>query len=39
MRPSRLLFVALLAVLFLGPVACTNPVGPTPSQDSNSSKI
>jgi hypothetical protein len=39
MRPSRLLIAALLTVLFLGPVACTNPVGPTPSQDDTSSKI
>ncbi len=33
MRSIRVLLIVLLATLAIAPAACTNPVGPTPSQD------
>jgi hypothetical protein len=39
MRTSRLLLIALLAALAIAPAACTNPTGPTSSQDDVTSKI
>ncbi len=33
MRTRRFSLLLLLAVLFLAPLACTNPMGPKPSGD------